>query len=206
MEFDQLKAAAKAVTMPNEVKRRIVRNCKAESSALRKENNMRINENMLLFRKSSAILIALSVCLTLSVTALAASGILKGSFRDVKNWKGAVVGTAYDQASDEICMYVTVDKNEMTVLVTVVNPQMAPYAYVENLGIAEYKITDANGKTVTSGDAEPAELVNGQATISVPLDRLDKGTYKLLVKAFVGNAKADQPLKINGNWEAVFSK
>ena len=36
--------------------------------------------------------------------AMAASGMLKGFFRDVKRPDGAVIGTTYEQATDEIAI------------------------------------------------------------------------------------------------------
>ena len=39
--------------------------------------------------------------------------------------------------------------------------------------------------------------------ISVP--ELDAGDYILKIDSFIGSAKADQPLPINGPWECEFS-
>ncbi len=45
----------------------------------------------------------MSVCISLTgVTTLAATGTLQGFFKDIMGWNGAVVGTIYEQASDEI--------------------------------------------------------------------------------------------------------
>ena len=167
---------------------------------------MKTNKNNTFTRKPAAVFVAVALCLSLAVTAAAASGVLKGHFRDITNWQGAIVGTSYEQAADEISMDVTVNGNELTALATFANPQMAPYSEAEKLGIAAYKVVDANGKAVAEGAAESTEVANGQAAVSIRLDSIDIGSYKLIVTAFVGEAKAEQPLNINGNWECAFSK
>lgn len=202
MELQKLKHAADTITMPDDMKHRIVRNCRTQIYSIGKESTMKNN----VFRKSAAVAAAVVICLSLSVTALAATGVLKGSFRDIMNWQGAVVGTSYEQATDEISMSVTVNGQELTVQATFADPQMAPYVYSERLGITHYRIVDENGKAVKEGAAESVEVVNGQAAVKITLDDIDCGRYKLIVSAFVSEKKADQPLNINGNWECVFTK
>ena len=203
MDYEKLKSAAETITMPEEVKRRIVRNCKTQISNSRKEIVMKTNKNI---RKPAAVFVAVALCLSLSVTAIATSGVLNGYFRDITNWQGAIVGTSYEQATDEIAMSVTVNGDELTVLATFSVPQEFPYREVEKLGIAAYSIVDANGKVVKEGAAESTEVVNGQASINIQLDGIEGGSYKLIVTAFVGEKKAEQPLNINGNWECAFTK
>lgn len=206
MDYKQLKSAAEIIAMPDEMKRRIVRNCKTQISDSKKEIIMKGKKNNMFIRKPAAVLIAVALCITLSVTAVATSGVLMGYFRDITNWQGAVVGTSYEQATDEISMNVTVNGDEMTVLAAFSDPQMAPYVYVERLGIAAYRIVGTNGKVVKKGTAESSEIVNGQAAVNIRLDDLDSGSYKMIVTAFVGEKKAEQPLNINGNWECTFTK
>lgn len=203
MDFEQLRSAAETITMPEEAKRRIVRNCKTHILSSRKETFMKSN-NPTFLRKPAAIMIIAVLCLSLSVTGLAAAGILEGYFRDITNWQGAIVGTSYEQATDEIGMEVTVNGNELTALVTFFNPQDLPYRDTEKLGIAAYRIVDANGNVVKEGTSDSTEVVNGQAAVSIKLDDIDSGRYKLIVTAFVSEKKADQPLNINGNWECGF--
>lgn len=206
MDYEKLKSAAETITMPEEVKRRIVRNCKTLILNSRKEILMKTNKNNTFIRKPVAVFVAVALCLSLSVTALAATGTLKGFFRDITNWQGAVVGTSYEQATDEIEVNVTANGEELTVLATFADPQIFPYREVEKLGIAVYCIVDTNGKTVSEGAAASVEVVNGRAAVSIQLDDLDSGSYKLLISAFVGEKKAEQPLNINGNWECAFTK
>ena len=158
------------------------------------------------FRKPAAMVAVLAICLSLAVAVVAAPGVRKGFFRDIKDWRGAVVGTSYEQASDEIRMNVSVNGEELMVLASFVDPQMAPYRYVQWLGIAEYEIVGAKGKTVQKGAAESTEVTNGHAAIPINLENLESGSYKLIVTAFVAEAKAEQPLPLHGNWEAEFTK
>ena len=206
MEFENLKSAAQEITMPEEMKRRIAHNCKQIETTM-EEHNMNNRKNTSFFRKPAAVFAALAVCLSLSVTALAATGVLQGFFRDITNHSGAIVGTSYEQATDEIDMDVTVDGDELTVLATFVDPNKFPYRESQLLGIADYRIMDAEGNVVQEGATDKfTPVANGQASIVLELNELATGSYKLIVTAFVSEKKADQPLNINGNWECEFTK
>ena len=206
MEFENLKSAAQEITMPEEMKRRIAHNCKQIETTM-EEYNMNNRKNTSFFRKPVAVFAALAVCLSLSVTALAATGVLQGFFRDITNHSGAIVGTSYEQATDEIDMDVTVDGDELTVLATFVDPNKFPYRESQLLGIADYRIMDAEGNVVQEGATDKFTPVgNGQASIVLELNELTTGSYKLIVTAFVSEKKADQPLNISGTWECEFSK
>lgn len=206
MEFENLKSTAQKITMPEEMKRRIARNCKKQIENTMEEHTMNNRKNNSFFKKPAAVFAALTVCLTLSVTALATNGELKGYFRDIMNFSGAIVDTSYEQATDEISMDVKVSGDQLTVLAVFAEPGKAPYRAAEQLGIAQYRIVDGNGKVVKEGSAESTEVVNGQAAVNIELDDVSSGSYKLIVTAFVSEKKADQPLNINGNWECEFSK
>ena len=207
MEFENLKSAAKEITMPEEMKRRIAHNCKKQIVNTMEEHTMNNRKNNSFFRKPAAVFAALAVCLSLSVTALAATGVLQGFFRDITNHSGAIVGTSYEQATDEIDMNVTVDRDELTVLATFVDPNMFPYRESQLLGIADYRIMDAEGNVVQEGATDKfTPVANGQASIVLELNELATGSYKLIVTAFVSEKKADQPLNISGTWECEFSK
>lgn len=158
------------------------------------------------FRKSAGIAVAACLCLTLSATVLAASGVLQSFFHDITNKNGTIVGTSYEQASDEISMEVAVSEEMLITTVTFANPQMVPYSEAERLCIAAYQIVEANGKVVKEGATESTEIVNGQVAVTVKIDDIDSGSYKLIVTSFVAEKKADQPLSINGKWECTFTK
>ena len=189
MEFENLKSAAQEITMPEEMKRRIAHNCKQIETTM-EEHNMNNRKNTSFFRKPAAVFAALAVCLSLSVTALAATGVLQGFFRDITNHSGAIVGTSYEQATDEIDMDVTVDGDELTVLATFVDPNKFPYRESQLLGIADYRIMDAEGNVVQEGATDKfTPVANGQASIVLELNELATGSYKLIVTAFVSEKK-----------------
>jgi len=160
-----------------------------------------------IFRKPAAVFAIVAVCISLSVTALAGTGVLQGFFRDITDFRGAVVGTSYEQATDEIDVNVNVNGNELTVLATFTNPDKFPYRETELLGIGEYQILDADGKVVKAGATDPsAPVENGQAAMDIGVNDMEAGSYKLIVTAFVSEKKADQSLTIHGIWECVFTK
>ena len=207
MDFVNLKYAAKEITMPEEMKRRIAYNCKKQIISTMEEHTMNHRKNNSFFRKPAAVFAVLAVCLSLSVTALAATGVLQGFFRDITNHSGAIVGTSYEQATDEIAVDVTVNGNELTVQATFVDPNKLPYRESQLLGIAEYRIMDAEGNVVQEGASdESTPVVNDQVSIILELSDIEAGSYKLVVNSFVSEKKADQPLNISGTWECEFSQ
>ncbi len=164
-----------------------------------------------IIRNLTVVAVFWALCLALTACGITKEptrepGSTKGYFRDITNIWGAVVGTSYEQATNEICMSANVNGDKLTVLATFADPQMAPYVYAEQLGIAAYKIVDEKGSVAKEGAAESAEIVNGQAAVNIQLDDIDSGSYKLIVTDFVSEKKIGQPLNINGSWECAFTK
>ena len=207
MEMQRLAEKVKEINMPDEMQERIIRRC-YKTSNLEMENQTMKKRTNTFFRRTAAVAASLALCLCITgVTAMAASGQLKGFFKDIKNWQGAVTGTAYEQATDELEVTILDSTEELTVLVTMVNPKVAPYIYIQEMGVESYEILDASGKVVMKGKPTAMEkVVDGQATIPVPVKELGTGTYKLVIHAFVGGAKAEQPLTMSGTWEMEFSR
>ena len=207
MEMQSLAENIKEIKMPDEMQERIIRRC-YQTSNLEMENQTMKKRTNTFFRRTAAVAASLALCLCITgITALAASGQLKGFFKDIKNWQGAVTGTAYEQATDELEVAILDSSEELTVLVTMVNPKVAPYFTIQELGVENYEILDASGKVVMKGEPTAMEkVVDGQATIIVPANELSAGTYKLVIRAFVGGAKAEQPLTMSGTWEVDFNR
>lgn len=122
-----------------------------------------------------------------------------GSYQDITDNRGNVVGVAYVHATNEI----TVQMEEQLLLVTFLNPQQKPYDEAEQLGIASYQILDSQGTLVKEGSAPAAQVVSGQASIPLETEGLAPGQYLLNITAFVAEKKADQPLTISGCWQAL---
>ena len=130
---------------------------------------------------------------------------LTGRYQDVVDYRGAVVGTSYVDATNEIKIDITANDNGLAVQTSFVDPQQKPYVYVDRLGIAEYQIIDSDGMIVKEGSAESCEIVNGQATILLDKDGIESGAYNLIISSFVAESKAEQPLNISGKWKSSFS-
>ena len=152
-----------------------------------------------------AAALVLCVCIT-GVTAMAAAGKLEGFFKDIKRWDGAVVGTAYEQATEEITVSIEMATDEeLDILVIIEEPAKPPYSESELFGIASYKIEDMSGNIVLSEEAFGERVsFNNQMSLEIPLNQIPSGEYKLIIEQFISEKKADPPLRISGNWECEF--
>lgn len=197
MESEMLKNAAKTIIMPEDMKYRIWEACKNQSD--------RPDKAMNVIRKPIAAAAVLTVCICLSIPAVAVSEDLRGFFKDITNFCGMVVGTSYEQATDEMDVCVVVKGDELIVEAAFSNPQK-PSFEAEKMGIASYQIADQNGSVIKEGSIEAVEIVNGQATMNIELKDISYGSYKLTVTAFTSEKKADQPMEIHGKWTCEFRK
>ena len=146
--------------------------------------------------------LALCVCLT-GVTVTATTE--KGFFRDIIGFNGAVIGTAYEQATEEITIKTKKTDEELTLELTMVDPTIAPYRFLESFGIKNYKIVDANGNIITKDQStELTPINNGTATVTIPLESIPTGKYNLIITQMIGDSKGDQPLILSGTWECAF--
>ena len=156
------------------------------------------------FRKPAAAVAVMAICLCCTLGAAAAGA--SGYFEDVFGRNGAVVGTRYEQATDEIAVNVVPGENEVFVEAVFRKPEAFPYRELETLGIDTYRIVDMEGNVVMEGEqTEMLPIVNGEVKFQIPLEDLPGGEYKLVVDAFVGDKKAEQPLPISGIWACEFT-
>ena len=189
----------KEIEMPKDMQQRIIEKCYIETE--KKSMNKMFKKPMV-----AVASFALCVCL-MGVTALAATGKLEGYFRDIKRWDGAVIGTAYEQATDEVELNIVEVSDKLVVEITMVNFKEAPYSFFEMFGIKNYKIVDANGKvTVENENLEMSAIANNKVLVNVPLDGVANGEYTLIVSELVGSSKAEQPLGLTGTWECSFRR
>ncbi len=130
-----------------------------------------------------------------------------GHFEDVTAWNGSVLGTTYENATDEILF--TLEAEEATVSMTVkfADLQKLPYSIIEELSIPKYTILDRSGAVVIEGRADycVVDRERGETTFEVPLTGLEKGDYRIKMEALEGKKKAEQPILISGTWECGFS-
>ena len=149
-------------------------------------------------------MLVLCVCLT-GVTALAATGKLQGFFSDITGWNGAVVGTSYEQATEELEVKAMGTVNGVEIEVTFVVPDKAPYTAFEQIGIHAAKIVDMNDKIIEAEIvSELYEVQDGKAMIQISLEKIPAGNYMFQISELVGSKKADQPLVLYGDWECEF--
>lgn len=204
MKTEKMIEAVKDIKMPQNMQERIISNCQKEVEV----NYMSKNTTKSLFKRPMVAVAALALCFCLTgVTALAATGKLQGFFKDIIGWNGAVTGTSYEQATDEIEMSIVEVSDILTVELEMVNPDVAPYSVFDTFGIKEYKIMDVNGNVITENkETEMVELADGKVNVCISLEGVSSGEYKLVVNKLVGSAKADQPLEISGIWECTFTR
>ena len=152
-------------------------------------------------------IIAVAVMAVIATTGAAVYAATDGGFfKDVTNLFGAVTGTEYLNATDEVSINVT---DNMTVAIKFDNPHDAPYAFISEVKLGDYKIVDENGNEVvnlTGGNAV-AQVHNGTAelTVDIPNGTLEDGnSYTFVVESFFGLSKADAPIEIKGEWHVGF--
>jgi hypothetical protein len=193
----------KKIEMPSEMRERIFEKCDMKTE----EMTMRKNNGKNLFRKPMVAAAVLAACLCVTgVSAMAATGKLTGFFQDEKGLFGAVTGSTYEQATEEIEMSI-VEVSDILVIDMEMDGTKAPYRELETMEVGNYRIISADGDVVAMGEQSTvAPLVDGTASVSVALENVAEGTYKLVITELIGTAKADQPLKIHGEWECEFVK
>lgn len=192
MDMGELKLALGAVKLPPDAGARIVRSCAA--AAPERKPRMRM-------RRPAAMIAAAALCLCLAVAGAAAAG----HFRDVKSWTGAVTGTVYEQADDEIAIRAAAGPEGIAVSVRFLSPGAFPYRELETIALRRYQILDSEGNVLLSGEGDQAAVRDGGAEIQLAPDGLAGGTYRLRIEGLTGGSKGDQPLPILGTWEAAFT-
>ena len=164
---------------------------------------------MLKFRKST---VAAAVALVLTFGLLTAGAItyadsIRGAFSDGTRFDGAVIGTEYHDATEEI--EVTAETVGDTVIVNArfLYPADAPYAFISQLSLKNVTLTDSSGaKLLTVGETEITPITNGSVSIAIPMGTVSLSpheSYTLSFDTAVGHAKAEQPLPMSGNWSCT---
>lgn len=161
---------------------------------------------------------AVVVCIaSLSIPAVANS--LGGFFRDIIRFDGAIVGSSYENATEEIKIEASnaVIKDGNTLLTLDITfleiGSKEPYIYLKNgeAALGDYRILDSLGKEIYSakGQQEPsAALEDEKAVLLQPIttEALSSGEkYTLVIESVYGLQKAEQPLKMTGLWECEFT-
>lgn len=206
--MDSLVKEVKKIEMPDDMRERILEKCYKESSEIKVNKGAEMRSKNKFFKQplTVAATLVLCVCVT-GVTALAATEKLQGFFKDITKWNGAITGTTYEQATDEIIVSIGEVTEEISILVTIENSEKPPYRESELFGIGSYRIEDMSGNIIVSESSfQKRTMFERKMSLKVPLNQISSGKYKLVIEQFVSEKKADQPLRINGIWEADFVK
>ncbi len=182
---------------------------RCETGIRRAEHEKKGHIIMLKFRKST---IAAAVALVLTAGLLTAGAItyadsIRGSFSDVFGFGGAIVGTEYHNATEEISVTAEANSETVTVNARFLYPADAPYAFITELSLKNVTITDSSGaKLLTIEETDQATITNGSVSVAIPMGTLilsPNAEYTLAFDTAVGHAKAEQPLPMSGNWSCT---
>ena len=167
-------------------------------------------------KRTLAIAAVLALCLiTVCMTPLANS--IKGFFSDIVRFDGAITGTQYENATNDIkvdVLEVTSENGNVIIPLELSfeNPTEAPFPYIQEIAISEYKILDNSDKVISKEKISVDEASKGivsNGTVLVELSTADKKMtsgeeYTIVIEKMYGLSKADAPLHITGTWECNF--
>ena len=169
-------------------------------------------------KRTLALVAVLALCIiTFTITPLANS--IKGFFSDIVRFDGAITGTKYENATNNIKVDVSQTTSENGNLIiplelTFKHPKDAPFPYIQEIAVSEYKILDSNNKEiiktkVSAEDGDKGTVSAGKVLVNLSLNdaKLKSGEeYTIVIEKMYGLSKADAPLHITGRWECKFVK
>lgn len=169
-------------------------------------------------KRTLAIAAVLTLCLvTVCMTPLANS--IRGFFSDIIRFDGAITGTQYENATNDIkvdVLEVTSENGNVIIPLELSfeNPTEAPFPYIQEVAVSEYKIVDSNNKEiiktkVSAEDGEKGTINNSKVLVNLSLNdaKLKSGEeYTIVIDKMYGLAKADAPLHITGTWKCNFTR
>ena len=167
-------------------------------------------------KRTMSIAAVLALCLVIvCMTPLASS--IRGFFSDIVRFDGAITGTQYENATNEIivnAMEPTTDNgNDIIPLeFTFENPNEAPFAYIQEIAVADYMIIDETTGEILKLECYPeysgkGTIKDGQALVNLSLNdtKIKSGEeYTIVIEKMYGLSKADAPLHITGTWKCNF--
>lgn len=180
-----------------------------KAKAEMEEQNMKKNQI-----KKTVVAAAVVLVCVLAVGNTTLAGGIKGRFKDITRFDGAVTGSEYVDATDEVALTtgeVTVSETEIfiPVEITFLNPEAVPFRVIELIEVDAFEILNSDGEVVVcEKDANVVCSANdGHAILSLEVEagKLVAGeTYRLRIEQFEGSKKADAPLAVKGEWECIF--
>lgn len=197
-----------AIEIPENLHERCVAGAMKAKSEMEERN---MNKNQI---KKTVAAAAVALVCVFAVGSTTFADSIKGMFKDIVRFDGAVTSSEYVNATDEVRITageVTVTDTEVYVPVEIafLNLDAAPFKYIEWVEVDAFEILNADGEVAVS--EEEANVVcsvkDGCANLplSVEAGKLVAGeTYTLVIESFEGCKKADAPLAVKGEWECAF--
>lgn len=161
-------------------------------------------------KRAATIAAVVSICL---ITVVAANPE-KGFFKDVTRFDGAIRGTEYVNAQNEVTFKVIQDEegNETFELeVEFVKKDVAPFKYIQEIVIPEYKIVNEKDEEILSvknslENATKATVEDGKVLLKLTIpeeitSQIESQKHFIEIENIYGLAKTEQPLKISGGWK-----
>ena len=113
--------------------------------------NMNKPKNITWLKRVGALAAVVTIC---AITVVSADPI-KGFFKDIVRWDGAIVGTEYVNATNDIKITTldVIDEREDVILplnIIFEDSNVAPFSFIEEIAITEYRVLDVNNKEVWS--------------------------------------------------------
>jgi|GEM_PF-1326234 len=143
------------IEIPKELHERSKIGIQKASSEIKGENKM----NKYIKRVAGlAVVLVLSIGL-IAVNNSTLANSIKGFFKDITNWNGAITGTEYIQATEEIDIKVSnsiVESNKvlLPIEVTLKNINEALFNVIEALTIGKFKITNSSDNEINNGEIQ----------------------------------------------------
>ena len=170
-------------------------------------------KGQIIMLKSHKKIVAAVAALVLTVGILGGGAVfadsIRGFFSDVIRFDGAVVGTEYHNATEEIAVTAEAVGDTVIANARFLYPADAPYAFIAELSLRNVTLTDSSGaKLLTVAETEITPINNGSVSITIPMGTVTLSTdaeYTLTFDTAVGHAKAEQPLPMSGNWSCSFT-
>ena len=169
--------------------------------------------------KTSVALASVLALLIITVTMTPLANSFKGFFTDITRFDGAITGTKYENASNEIKVNVIKQINDnandvIPLQLVFENPNEAPFLYIQEIAVSDYMIIDNKTGEVLKLECYPeysgkATIKEGRASLDLSINniKLESGKeYTLVIKKMYGLSKADAPLYIDGSWECSFKR
>ena len=136
----------------------------------------------------------LLVCLSVSgIGALAALDYVKGIFRDIFGFGGAVTGTAYEARAEELEIGARLSEGKLIVDIQAADAGTLPWKELETIRLKRYRITDGSGKTVMEGKdmtgTETGLFTEGRVRIRAEASPAPAGPCTLVIEELEGGKR-----------------